>query len=55
MQGNTFYTELLRDISNDLGFVSSEGQDQPGHSASLIKLFTVLVKKAKVLSYPFSA
>ena len=33
----------------------SEDSDQPGHPPSLIRVFTVCMKKTWVLSYPFSA
>ena len=33
----------------------SKDSDQPGHSPSLIRVFTVRMKKAWVLSYPLSA
>ena len=33
----------------------SEHSDQPGHPPSLIRVFAVCIKKAWVLSYPFSA
>ena len=33
----------------------SEDSDQPGHSPSLIRVFTVCMKKAWVLSYPLNA
>ena len=33
----------------------SEDSDQPGHPPSLIRVFTVRMKKAWVLSYPLSA
>ena len=33
----------------------SEDSDQPGHLPSLIRIFTVRVKKPWVISYPFSA
>ena len=32
----------------------SEDSDQPGHPPSLIRVFVVRMKKARVLSYPFS-
>ena len=34
------------------GCAPSEGSDQPGHLPSLIRVFTVRMKKAWVLSYP---
>ena len=33
----------------------SEDSDQPGHPPSLIRVFAVCMKKAWVLTYPFSA
>ena len=33
----------------------SEDSDQPGHPPSLIRVFAVRMKKARVLSYPLSA
>ena len=33
----------------------SEDSDQPGHPPSLIKVFTVRMKKSWVLNYPLSA
>ena len=33
----------------------SEDSDQPEHPSSLIRVFTVRMKKARVLSYPLSA
>ena len=35
--------------------VPSEDSDQPGHPPSLIRVFTILMKKPWVLSYPLSA
>ena len=35
--------------------VPSEDSDQPGHPASLIRVFTVRMKNAWVLSYPMRA
>ena len=35
--------------------VPSEDSDQPGHPASLIRVFAVRTKKAWALSYPLSA
>ena len=37
------------------GCAPSEDLDQPGHPPSLIRVFAVRMKKAWVLSYPFSA
>ena len=36
-------------------YAPSEDSDQPGHPPSLIRVFTVRMKKAGVLSYPLSA
>ena len=46
--------EPLCNKTNDLCFASREDLDKPGHPPSLIRVFTVRKKKAKVLSYPFS-
>ena len=45
------------DTSNNLSFASNEDSDQPGHLSGLIRNFNVciMMKKAKVLSYPLSA
>ena len=52
----TFKTfEPLHDKTNKLAYVPSEDSDQPGHLPSLIRVFTVRMKKAWVLSYPLSA
>ena len=40
---------------NNLTFAPIEDSDQPGHPPSLIRVFTVRMKKAWVLSYPLSA
>ena len=37
------------------GCAPSEDSDQPGHPLSLIRVFAVRMKKARVLSYPLSA
>ena len=41
--------------NNNNGWAPSEDSDQPGHPPSLIRVFAVRLKKAWVLSYPFSA
>ena len=52
----TFKTyEPPHDKTNKLGCAPSEDSDQPGHPPSLIRVFTVRMKKAWVLSYPLSA
>ena len=38
-----------------MAWAPSENSDQPGHPPSLIRVFTVRIKKAWVLSYPLSA
>ena len=47
--------ELPRGKSNKVACAPSEDSDQPGHPPSLIRVFAVRMKKAWVLSYPFSA
>ena len=42
-------------LTMDLGFVSSEASGQPGHSPSVIRILSVLIKQAKALSFPFSS
>ena len=37
------------------GCVPSEDTDQPGHPPSLVRVFTVHMKEASILSYPSSA
>ena len=46
--------ELLHDKTNKMTCAPSEDSDQPGHSPSLIRVFTVRIKKACVLSSPLS-
>ena len=47
--------EPPRDKTNKVACAPSEDSDQPGHPPSLIRVFAVRMKKAKVLSYPLSA
>ena len=47
--------EPPHDKTNKLACAPSEDSDQPGHPPSLIRVFTVCMKKAWVLSYPLSA
>ena len=47
--------EPPRDKTNKVPCAPSEDSDQPGHSPSLIRVFVVRMKRAWVLSYPFSA
>ena len=42
------------DKTNETACASSEDSDQPGHPPSLIRVFSVCVKKAWVLSYSLS-
>ena len=52
----TFKTyEPPHDKTNILACAPSEDSDQPGHPPSLLRVFTVCMKKAWVLSYPLSA
>ena len=44
-----------RDKTNKMNCAPSKDSDQPGHQPSLIRVFTVRMKKAWVLSYPLSA
>ena len=46
--------ELPHDKTNKMACVPSEDSDQPGHPTSLIRVFTVSMKKAWVLSYSLS-
>ena len=46
-------SRLMTKSANDCA--PSEDSDQPGHPPSLIRVFAVRMKKAIVLSYPFSA
>ena len=41
--------------NQQFGCAPSEDSDQPGHPPSLIRVFAVRMKKAWVVSYPFSA
>ena len=41
--------------TNKMACAPSEDSDQPGHPPSLIRVFTVRMKKAWVLSFPLSA
>ena len=43
------------DNTNKMACAPSEDSDQPGHPPSLIRVFAVHMKKARVLSYPMSA
>ena len=47
--------EPPHDKTNKMACAPSEDSDQPGHPPSLIRVFTVRLKKAWVLSYPMSA
>ena len=47
--------EPPHDKTNKMAYAPSEDSDQLGHLPSLIWVFTVLMKKAWVLSYPLSA
>ena len=49
---NTF--EPPRDKTKKVGSAPSEDSDQPGHLPSLIRVFTVRMKKAWFLSYPLN-
>ena len=46
--------EPHRDKTNKMACVPSKDSDQPGHPPSLIRVFSVRLKKAWVLSYPLS-
>ena len=46
--------EPPHDKTNKMACVPSEDLDQPGHLPSLIRAFSVRMKKAWVLSYPLS-
>ena len=46
--------EPPHDKSNKMACAPSEDSDQPGHPPSLIRVLAVRMKKAWVLSYPFS-
>ena len=47
--------ELPHDKTSKIACVPSEDSDQPGHPPILIRVIAVHMKKAWVLSYPFSA
>ena len=47
--------EPPHDKTNKMACVPKEDSDQPGHLPSLIRVFTVCMKEAWVLSYPLSA
>ena len=47
--------EPRRDKTNKMACAPSEDSDQPGHPPSLIRVFSVCLKKARILSYPLSA
>ena len=47
--------EPHRDKTNKMVCAPSEDSDQSGHPPSLIRVFAVLMKKAKALSYPLCA
>ena len=49
-----FIFELPHDKTNKMACAPSENSDQPGHPPSLIRVFTVRMKKAWILSYPLS-
>ena len=52
---DTITNELPHDRTNKMACAPSEDSDQPGHPPSLIRVFTVRMKKPWVLSYPLSA
>ena len=43
------------DKTNKITCAPSEDSDQPGHQPSMIRVFTVRMKKPRVLGYPMSA
>ena len=47
--------EPPRDKTSKMACAPSEHLDRPGHPPSLIRVFAVRMKKARVLSYPLSA
>ena len=54
----TIFTQTVephRDKTNKMACAPSEDSDQPGHPPSLIRVFAVRLKKARILSYPLSA
>ena len=50
-----FTFEPPNNKTNKMACAPSEDSDQPGYPPSLIRVFTVRMKKAWVLSYPLSA
>ena len=46
---------IFHEKHNKMACAPSEDSDQPGHPPSLIRVFTVRMKKVWVLSYPLSA
>ena len=44
--------EPPHDKTNQMACAPSEDSDQPGHPPSLIRVFAVHLKKARILSYP---
>ena len=47
--------EPHRDKINKMACAPSEDSDQPGHWPSLIIVFAVRMKKARIFSYPLSS
>ena len=47
--------EPHRDKTNKMACAPSKDSDQPRHPPSLIRVFAVSLKKARILSYPLSA
>ena len=47
--------EPHRDKTNKMACAPSKVSDQPGHPPTLIRVFDVRLKKARILSYPLSA
>ena len=47
--------EPPHDKTNKMACAPSEGSDQPGHPPSLIRVFAVRMKKARILSFLLSA
>ena len=47
--------EPHHDKTNKMACAPSKDSDQPGHPPSLIRVFPVRLKKAKILSYPLGA
>ena len=54
-QCNNPIDEPPHDKTNKMACAPREDSDQPGHLPSVIRDFTVHMKKASVLSYPLSA